>query len=300
MPLEPLYSKLLAQLTAGIALSPDLPDETFDATLRALWQAAAGTPCSAHQARELPLQDLTDLQSETLTQLVEERISGVPLAHLTGRVSFMGLELLAEPGVLIPRPETEILGNAVVSLARELCATRDSILIVEIGCGSGNLACGIAVRVPEVRIISIDVSPECVELTRKNVQLFRIDERVTVLLGDLFLPLKGRGIEETVDIVVSNPPYIPSGKLATDHSRLVVNEPREAFDGGPFGFAIHNRLIKESIDFLKPGGTLMFEFGLGQDRQVGTLFARSEGYEPVQFAADAAGRNRIALAKKRY
>jgi len=298
MPDGQLYADLLAQLAAHAILSPDLPDETFETTLRALWLTAAGTPCSPRLAQTLPLPELTQTHQAALMILVERRIAGVLLAHITGRTNFMGLELHAAPGVLVPRAETEILGNAVVSAAREEYAGRSPLLIVEIGCGSGNLACGIAARIPEARMYAIDVAAECVELTRENADEYRLTERVTVLHGDLFLPLRGRGLEESVDLVVSNPPYIPSGKLASDHSHLVKSEPRAAFDGGPFGFSIHHRLINESLAFLRPRGSLLFEFGLGQDQQVRMLFSRSGGYEPVRFEADEAGRNRIARARR--
>src|SRR5205823_4377766 len=106
------------------------------------------------------------------------------------------------------------------------------------GCGSGNLSCAIATHVPGARVWSSDILDACVALTRRNVARHGLDARVTVTQGDLFAPLAAFGLEGTVDAVVMNPPYIASVRLEKDRAELLNGEPREAFDGGPYGISM--------------------------------------------------------------
>jgi release factor glutamine methyltransferase len=300
MPTISLYQDLLARFESADIYSPDLPHETAETTLNALWQTAAGKPCSAQRtpAMEDHIQDLSSKQELFLQTLVSQRLNGTPLPHLTGRVHFMGLELLYEPGVLAPRPETALLGYSASELIARLPVQNVPVLGVDVGCGCGNISGGIATRHPDLRLFSIDITGPCVEMTRKNVAFLNLGERVTVYKGDLFAPLKETGIEGQADIIVSNPPYIPSSKLQSSHSHLLYHEPKEAFDGGIYGFSVHQRLIKESIAMLKPGGYLLFEFGLGQEKQVSVLLSRTKGYSPVVFRKDDAGNPRVAVVQK--
>jgi release factor glutamine methyltransferase len=98
-------------------------------------------------------------------------------------------------------------------------------------------------------------------------------------------------------VIVCNPPYISSGRLAGDRARLLDHEPREAFDGGPYGLTIHQRVMKEALPFLKPGGWLLFEIGEGQDRQIALLFQRARAYEAIGLAQNAAGTPRVAFGR---
>jgi release factor glutamine methyltransferase len=137
-----------------------------------------------------------------------------------------------------------------------------------------------------------------VALTKRNVARHGLDERVTVVQGDLFAPLAGHALEGTVDVVVMNPPYIATVRLGKDRAELLNEGPREAFDGGPYGISMFQRLIRESAPFLKPGGALMFEFGVCQERQVKALFDRARLYDSVEFASNEAGQARAVIARK--
>jgi release factor glutamine methyltransferase len=294
---EALFGEWLGKLSTGLVLSPDLPDETIETTLKALWHAAAGTPCSATRAATMCLPDLTDEQADCLARMVAKRMQGVPLMQITGRVDFMGLELLFEPSVFLVRPETEIVGRLAADLLSRSATTTP--VMVDIGCGSGNLSCGIASKVPGLRIFAVDVLSSCAELTKRNVRHCGLDDRVVVSQGDLFAPLAGFDLKQLVDIVVCNPPYISSTRLKTDRSYLLDHEPREAFDGGAYGFAVHQRLIKEAPEFLRPGGWLAFEFGAGQRRQIQSLFERSRAFDHIEFATDAQGVERAGAGRRR-
>lgn len=233
--------------------------------------------------------------------LAEQRAQGAPLAALTGRTSFMGLPLYFEPGVFVVRPETELLGQTAVDTLRQLADKEPppaQLRLIDVGCGSGNLSCAIATAVPSATIFAIDLAEQCVNLTLKNVARHGLEPRVTVSRGDLFAPLQGHGFEGRVDMVICNPPYIASGRLQSDRSFLLAHEPLEAFDGGPFGINMQQRLIKESPAFLRPGGYLLFEFGVGQHRQIERLFDRAGGYQSVKFARNEAGEERVAIGVK--
>ena len=203
---------------------------------------------------------------------------------------FMGVDLLVERGVLVPRTETELLGaTALEVVSREP-------KIIDMCCGSGNLACALATRLPHARIWASDLTDACVSLARRNVEYTGVAHRVNVVQGDLFAALKG--LEGTIDLIVCNPPYISQAKLAGERAVLLQNEPREAFDGGPYGLTIHQRVVKEALPFLKPGGWLLFEIGAGQHRQVRLLIERTRAYQDIRTVADAAGEVRVVGARK--
>lgn len=212
-----------------------------------------------------------------------------------GRTTFMGLELLTGQGTLVPRTETELLGIAAVKSVRERCAGGE-IRVIDMCCGSGNLACAIASLVPEARVWACDLTPSAVETARRNVEHLGLAARVQVFEGDLFAPLAGSGLEGSVSVVVCNPPYISTGRLAKDRAGLLELEPREAFDGGPYGLSIHQRVLKEAVPFMRPGAALLFEVGDGQARQVSLLFERARGYEGVFSIDDAGGHARVIAA----
>jgi release factor glutamine methyltransferase len=199
---------------------------------------------------------------------VEERI-GTPLHR------FMGVDLELAPGVLIPREETELLGRTSLGLIE---GRVENPQVIDMCCGSGNLALAIATHSPNARLWA---------------------DRLSVIQGDLFGGLSDKDLEGKIDLIVCNPPYISTQRLEGDSAHLLDNEPREAFDGGPYGISIHQRLVRDALAFLKPGGWLAFEFGEGQHRQAAALLARARGYEPATFAEDAAGLPRVAFVQKR-
>jgi HemK-like putative methylase len=210
----------------------------------------------------------------------------------------MGLELFAAPGALVPRKETEILARtAIERLAALASALARPLVVVDMCCGAGNLACALAVRFPDAQLFASDLTDSCVTLTRRNVEKLGLSARVQVRQGDLFQGLAGAGIEGAVDAVVCNPPYI-------SHSRLekrsdLAREPREAFDGGPYGLSIHQRVMREAEPYLRPGGWLMFEFGLGQERQLELLFQRARIYESAELVRGEDNEPRVAAARRR-
>jgi release factor glutamine methyltransferase len=208
---------------------------------------------------------------------------------------FMNVELLVAPGTLVPRAETELLGHAALDA---LLGCGSAPRVVDMCCGSANLACAIACRIPGARIWAADLTDACVALARRNALHTGVDDRVSVVQGDLFAALQGLGLEGSIDAVVCNPPYISRGKLAAAAAALLEREPREAFDGGPYGISIHSRVVREALPYLRPGGALLLEVGLGQERQVRMLLERARTYQDLRSIADAEGAVRVVSARK--
>jgi HemK-like putative methylase len=214
-----------------------------------------------------------------------------------GHHCFLGVDLLVGRGVLVPREETEILGREVLALLRTQSHEEPEreLRMIDMGCGSGNLACTAALGVPSVRVWASDTSDACVLLTRANVARLRLEDRVVVAQGDLFASLANEGLEGTMDLVVMNPPYIPSHVLEASLAGLLQHEPRAAFDGGPYGITILTRLLQEAPAFLNQEGHLLFEFGLGQAGLVRALVERNRRYSAIRFVGDAQGDPRVAV-----
>jgi release factor glutamine methyltransferase len=168
--------------------------------------------------------------------------------------------------------------------------------MVDLCCGSGNLACAIAWHLPTLQVWACDILPAASELARRNVELLGLADRVTVLQGDLLAPTAGLGLEGTLDALVCNPPYISSGRLAGDRAPLLTHEPRDAFDGGPYGIGIQQRVAREAAAFLRPGAPLVMEIGAGQERQVVHLLRRAGNWSAADLRCDLSGVPRVVLA----
>jgi release factor glutamine methyltransferase len=286
----------LDRLTQGLLALPDKPEETPASTLRALWCLAAGEALSVQAAASRPLLPLEAPQQAQLDAAMALRLAGTPLAHITQRQRFMGLELLAGPQALIPRRETELLGEAAAGLLATLRGCDGPVRVVDVCTGSGNLAIGLAARAPEARVFAADLSADAVALARLNVAHTGLAARVEVREGDLLAPFAEPAFLHRVDLLVCNPPYISSGKLNTMAGEIVDFEPQLAFDGGPFGIRLLQRLIREAPDYLRPGGWLVFEVGLGQAPAI-VKRLHAAGYVALRQVADAEGHTRALLAQ---
>jgi release factor glutamine methyltransferase len=259
-----LYSRSLERIGQALTFLPDKPEETPQSTLRALWFTAAGSPRSAEgaMAGELPALDTT--AEGRLESLLARRLEGVPLAHLTERQQFVGMEMLAGPGALVPRRETELLARAAIELVRGVVAKSGAANVIDVCTGSGNVALAVAHHVPEARVFGADLSEEAVTLARLNAAHLNLAQRAEFRAGDLLAPFDTADFHGTVDVLSCNPPYISSAKVEQMHGEISKYEPRLAFDGGAFGVNILMRLLQDAPRFIKPGGWLCFEVGLGQ------------------------------------
>lgn len=286
-----------ARLAQSIEFLPDKPEETATSTAAALWLMAAGVPVSAERASQLELPVLSDEQNTVLEGLIEQRLRGVPLAHLTQRQLFMGIEMLAGPQALVPRKETELLADAAVRLARDRAAGRSMCTVVDVCTGSGNVALAVAHHVAASRVHAADLSEEAVTLAARNASHLGLQSRVEFLAGDLLAPFDDERFHGRVDVLTCNPPYINSAKVERMPREIADHEPRLAFDGGALGISILMRLIKEAPRFLCEGGWLAFEVGAGQGPALVKRLTAGSMFRRIEHVADDAGVMRVVIAQ---
>lgn len=240
-----------------------------------------------HPEREVP--------AETQDAPVSE--ARVSRAYARRSKAFMGLQLEVGPGAFVPRVETELLGATALEALRGLTLGASPRLI-DMCCGSGNLACVLGMYAIGAEVWASDLTDGAVAVARRNVMHLGLEASVHVAQGDLFASFEGLGLAGTIDLITCNPPYISTHRLENERNTLLVHEPREAFDGGPYGLSIHQRVVSDAHAFLRPGGVLLFEIGHRQERQVELLFRRARTYGPVEMRRDAAGDVRVVFARK--
>lgn len=222
------------------------------------------------------------------------------MAYILGERPFLSTSLVVSPAVLIPRPETELLVEAALAWLAEQPGA--SLLVADVGTGSGAIAIGIALAEPRAHVMALDVSADAARVARANVDRHDVNDRVEVLAGDLLAPLlvppRSARFRGRLDAVVSNPPYIATAELDTLPRDVREHEPRIALDGGPDGLAAYRRLIPMAGQALRPGGLLALEIGADQGEAVAALLAADDGWRDVRVEKDYAGHDRIVLSIK--
>ena len=288
------YAQLFARLERELEVLPDKPDETPRNTLDCLWAMARGQPLAVSQVGNAVIGELDTPARTRLDALVDRRLAGVPLAHLTGRQDFMGLVLLASEAALVPRRETELLGRAALERIR---GAGPAPLVLDLCTGSGNLALALAVNAPGACVHGSDLSEEAVLLARENSRFIGRPD-VEFHAGDLAEPFDNQIFLGRVAVVTCNPPYISSAKVEAMHPEIAGHEPRLAFDGGPFGIGIIQRLLKEAPGLLRPGGWLLFEVGLGQGEPIRKRLARQPAFDRIVPSIDENGDIRVLAVRR--
>ena len=213
--------------------------------------------------------------------LVAMRKEGKPLEYILGQSPFMGELFLCAPGALIPREETELLTKKSIELIEKMQEEKDDIIVAEIGTGSGNIAVALALNTKNTIIFASDISEEAIAVALRNVERFGVGEKVRLFSGDLFSAFEGEGLEGKSDLVVCNPPYIPTGSLEKLDSKIIDHEPVAALDAGAYGIDVFMRLIAEAPTYLRRGGMLAFEIGAGQEKIIARLFRKNGLYEDI-------------------
>lgn len=226
--------------------------------------------------------------------LLARRAAREPLQYILGTQEFCGLEFEVGPEVLIPRPETELLVEELAERRLEGSPPR----IADIGTGSGCIAVAVARAIPDAVLYATDRSSAAVHLARRNAVRHGVADRVRVLAGDLFDPLRGLGLDGRLAAVVSNPPYIADADIAGLAPEVRAFEPRLALAGGEDGLAIHRLILKEAGEFLIPGGRLVLEVGSGQVDLLCRLAEAQGGYGQPRRINDAAGIERVVCFQK--
>ena len=224
---------------------------------------------------------LTPQQGRRFEECKARRLSGEPLQYIIGSWEFYGLEFKVDSRALVPRPETEILVDLAI---KKFQGSR----ILELGTGSGNIAVALAKFLPYVQVTTADISLEALALAMENAQRHEVESRIEFVHADM------KDVTGSFDLVISNPPYIPSSELKNLPAD-VQQEPAIALDGGEDGLKFYRAIINRSPSLLSPGGYLMMEFGDGQAEAISSLAQKH--FKNIEIYKDLTGRERVICGK---
>ena len=235
---------------------------------------------------------LTDTELGEIRELVKRRGQREPLQHIVGSTSFCGLEIAVNRHVLVPRPETELLAEAGWQFLSNLNPQPSTAL--DFGTGSGCIAIALAAKCPPVQMTALDVSAEALSVARENARQNGVTERIEFFQGDGFKALPA---EARFDLVISNPPYIPTAEIASLEPEVRDFDPQPALDGGADGLEFYRRIAAEAVAFLKPGGKIMVEMGDGQAAAITKIF-ETQNWIVEAVREDYTRRQRIFIARR--
>lgn len=280
-----------------------------DGAARVLAEAGVGSPrhdatALAAYALGLPRLDLVlappvpEGFTEEFAELVDRRRRREPLQHIVGSTVFRYLTLRVEPGVFVPRPETETVAQVAVDEAARLADGGATPLVVDLCCGAGGIALAVDTEVPGARVVAVDASPEAVGLTRHNhgacgsgtMRIEHGDVRDHGLLADL---------DGTVDVLVSNPPYIPPDAVPVDPEVRDHDPDLALYGGGVDGLEVPRAVLAAAARLLVPGGLLVMEHAEVQDAAARAAAEATGAFEAVETRADLTGRPRMLVARRR-
>ena len=223
--------------------------------------------------------------------MIQRRLAGEPVAYLVGEQEFWSLPFHVDPAVLIPRRDTETLIEVVL----DACSERNAELsIVDIATGSGAIAITLARELSQATVVATDVSKAALALCERNAERHQVRARVEARWGDIWAPFDQ---DERFDVVVANPPYIPSADIEA-LAPEVRCEPRLALDGGEDGLVLLRRVVAGARDYIRPGGLLAVEHGFDQAEHVARLIAATEAFDPPTLRHDLGGNPRITWARR--
>jgi len=253
--------------------------------------AAHVVGCSRMDVLLDPGRELSASKVETVRTLARRLAAGEPLAYVTGVREFYGLDFSVGPGVLIPRPETETM----VEEARRVFTPDAELAFADLGSGSGALGVALAAVFPRARGVLVDQEPRAARASLENALRNGVDSRVLVVQADFMTQLFRPA---SLDLIVSNPPYIGEAELADVQPQVLAWEPRQALIAGPTGLEVYPELAARAMDALRSGGRLLLETGWTQAQEVGRIL-RAAGYLEIRIGRDLAGHERTVMAMKR-
>ncbi|MFQ5586272.1 MAG: peptide chain release factor N(5)-glutamine methyltransferase [Thermodesulfobacteriota bacterium] len=234
---------------------------------------------------------------------VERRVSGEPSQYIAGEQEFRGLSFKVNRDVLIPRPETELLVEEALDILRNSGKRDvggeygDTPIVIDLCTGSGCIAVAMTHEMAQLRCVATDLSKPALRIARENAVRSGVQGRIEFLEGDLFDPLEGEALGGRVDMIVSNPPYVPKGEIATLQTEVRCFEPVAALDGGEDGLDFIRRIVSGAPHYLTGEGALVMEIGYGQSEGVQALFEESDYSWTVEVRRDYAGIERVVKAR---
>ena len=234
---------------------------------------------------------LHEAELKTLRPMLKRRANREPMAWILGGWGFHNYDFIVTPGVLCPRPDTETLVNAALTLIPEEPIDDKPWIIADIGCGSGCIGLTIALERPHVRVFSVDISDAAIACTKANVEKHDLQDRVAVLKGRFFDPIP---VNRPIDIVVSNPPYIPSNDIPDLEPEVSIHEPRIALDGGSNGLDVYNVLIPMAQQ--RANVAIAVEVGIHQAQSVEAIMTQASLHSTTTHK-DLTGVERVVMGK---
>ena len=238
-------------------------------------------------------QVVAEEQLARLRELVKRAGEHEPVAYLVGRTEFYSLEIAVTPDCLIPRPETELLVERAIEFLRKRGGAQK---VCDLCTGSGCIAAAIARNCPEVQIIATDVSSEALAAAAVNVEKHSVEDRVTLLQGDLFDPVVPALNGSRFDLIVSNPPYVSDVEYARLDRNIREYEPAGALLGGADGLDVYRRIAEQSPEAISPGGALMLETGYAQGQAVRGLLEQTGDFADINVEKDSQDNDRVVTA----
>jgi release factor glutamine methyltransferase len=237
-----------------------------------------------------PEHPLSERQLEDYRTLVSRRLEREPVAYIVGHKEFFGLDFIVTPGVLIPRPETELLVETALGIAEAISCP--SLAVADVGTGSGAIAVTLARHLPRAQVVATDISSNALDVARRNALRHHVADRVFWVQGDLLAPLCG-----PFHLVVANPPYLRQAELAVAPPEVTCWEPSSALNGGIDGLRIIRRLLKMSSGLLHSNGALLVEIGAEQGTEALSLARQYFPRGDVEVAKDLANRDRLLVVR---
>jgi release factor glutamine methyltransferase len=237
--------------------------------------------------------ELPPAVKEKFVAAIEQVVSGVPVQHIMGYEEFYGRKFLVNEEVLIPRPETEELVQGLLARMGRLYPATDVIKVVDVGTGSGAISITLALENERLDVMTVDIAKASIDVAQENAA--RLGAKVRFIEGDLLGPLIEEG--QKVDVVVSNPPYIPEDDIATLSTVVKDHEPLRALVGGQDGLDFYRRFMKEIPLVLKERGIVAFEVGVGQGEDVAQMLRDTFPGATVEVVNDINGKDRMVFAE---
>ena len=230
---------------------------------------------------------LSEDEEQLFNKFINERLNNRPIAYIVGNREFMGLDFFVKEGVLIPRPDTEVLVEEVIELAKK----KDAKNILDIGTGSGAITVSLAKYLENVKVTSVDISDIALEIGKRNAISNEVDDRINFVKSDLFTNIDK---ETKFDIIVSNPPYIKREVIDTLDKQVKDYEPYNALEGGVDGLDFYRAITKRAKEYLKKDGILAYEVGHDQSEDVSKLM-EMDGYTNIYTLKDLQQIDRVVI-----